>query len=131
MSGYVIDDLALAAGLAGTGTEHDRRELSRLIADAVRGGPGLHVPALCAWEAEHVRPGIVDHVVGLVAAAPPGAIGIAGLARTPALDGLLGLRQRVGWPAASAAAHALQTGARIITVDPGRYPATGADTIAL
>ena len=131
MSGYVIDDLALAAGLGGIGTEHDRRELSRLIADAVRGGPGLQVPALCAWDAEQVRPGVVDHIVGLVASAPPGAIGIAGLARTPTLDELRGWCQEAGWPAANAAVHARQTGARVITVDPGRYAGSGADAVAL
>ncbi|WP_322780504.1 hypothetical protein [Frankia sp. Cas4] len=38
MSGYVLDDLALSAGLAGTGSEHHRRELSRLLRGAIDGG---------------------------------------------------------------------------------------------
>jgi len=38
VSGYVIDDLALIADLAGTGTEHQRRELSRLSMVLAREG---------------------------------------------------------------------------------------------
>jgi hypothetical protein len=66
VSGYVVDELALAAGLGGTGGEHERRELSRLISDAAR-----------------------------------------------------------------AAAHAIATGQRVITVEPERYAGTGADASAL
>jgi hypothetical protein len=131
VNGYVIDDLALAAGLGGLGTEHERRELSRLISDAARGGPYLCLPALCVSAAENIRPGIVDHLVGLIDDATHGAMGITGLTRTPALDGLRGWRQRAGWPAASAAAQALETGMRVITVEPQRYDGTGADAVAL
>jgi hypothetical protein len=116
---YVIDELALAAVLGGIGTEHERREMSRLISDAAHGGPGLDMPALCVWAAEDVRSGIVDHVVGLIVDATPGAVEMCGLSRTPQLDSLTAWRQRAGWPAASAAAHALVTGQRVMTVKPG------------
>lgn len=39
MTGYVVDDLALIAGLTGTGSELHRRELSRLLHGAIDGGP--------------------------------------------------------------------------------------------
>jgi hypothetical protein len=45
VTGYVLDDLVLTAGLAGTGREHHRRELSRLLHGAIAGGPTLDVPA--------------------------------------------------------------------------------------
>jgi hypothetical protein len=48
VSGYVLDDLALIAGLTGEGAEPHRRELSRLLLAAIGGGQPLPCPR-CAW----------------------------------------------------------------------------------
>jgi hypothetical protein len=55
VSGYVVDDLALSAGLVGTGSEHQRRELSRLLRGAIDGCPTLDVSALCLAEVTAAR----------------------------------------------------------------------------
>jgi hypothetical protein len=69
MTGYVLDELALTAGLAA-GSEHHRREFSRLLSGAIDGGPGLDLPALCLAEATAGRPAIGGHVAELIAHAP-------------------------------------------------------------
>jgi protein-L-isoaspartate(D-aspartate) O-methyltransferase len=74
VSGYVLDDLALSAGLVGTGGEHHRRELSRLLRGAIDGGPTLDVPALCLAEAAAARPALARHLADIIAVAPAGAI---------------------------------------------------------
>ena len=68
MNGYVVDDLALGAGLVGTGSEHQRRELSRLLRGAIDGGPTLDVPALCLAEVTAARPAVVGHLADVIAA---------------------------------------------------------------
>jgi hypothetical protein len=88
VSGYILDDSALIAGLAGDGSEHHRRELSRLVHGAIDGGPALDIPAFCLTTAAVARPALADHLAELIAAAPPGAIGICRLTRTAHLDAL-------------------------------------------
>ena len=129
MNGYVIDHAALLAGLGEKGPEHDRREMSRLIHDAVHGGPRLNVPALCLAAAAADRPAIATHVAGLVMAAPPGVVDVHGLTRANLLDALQELT--LGWPAAHAAFVAVTTGRLVVTVDPRDYAGTGADAVAL
>ena len=58
MTTYVVDDLALVAGLANMGQEHHRRELSRLLHGATTGGPALDVPACCLVAAAVERPAL-------------------------------------------------------------------------
>ena len=72
MSGYVLDDLALVAGLTDKGEEHHRRELSRLLISAVDRGPSIAVPAMCLAHAALFRPAIIDHLADLVAAPSTG-----------------------------------------------------------
>lgn len=48
MTGYVLDDLALSAGLTGTGDEHHRREFSRLISRVTPGRAAGLASAACA-----------------------------------------------------------------------------------
>jgi hypothetical protein len=86
--GYVLDHLALTAGLAGRGTEHQQREMSRLLISAMDGGPPLTLPAVCLAVTAEERPGVANHVAALVADAPDGAIEVSGLARTRQLDAL-------------------------------------------
>jgi hypothetical protein len=47
VTGYVLDHLALTAGLTEQGSQYHRRELSRLLHDALEGGPPVSVPAIC------------------------------------------------------------------------------------
>jgi hypothetical protein len=119
--GYVLDDLVLTAGLAGTGREHHRRELSRLLHGAIAGGPALDIPACCLAAAALIRPALADHLADILAAAPPGAINITGLTRTSHLDTLRASHPQIGWPIAHAAAHAQTTGRPLLTTDPHRY----------
>ncbi len=131
MSGYVLDDLALGAGLAGTGSEHQRRELSRLLRGAIDGGPTLDVPALCLAEATAARPALAGHLADIIAAAPVGAIDICGLTRTGPLDTLRAQNPRLIWPATHAAVLALTTGLPILTVDSDRYSGVAVDVLSL
>lgn len=131
MSGYVLDDRVLTAGLASAGSEHHRRELSRLLHSAIDGGPMLDLPALCLATAAVVRPAIADHIADIVVVAPPGAVTISGLTRTAQLDVLLSWSPTLGWPAAHAASRALATGLPVLTVDPDRYAKTGVDVLTL
>jgi hypothetical protein len=131
VSGYIIDDLVLIAGLVGTGSEHQRRELSRLLHGAIDGGPGLDLPALCLTAAAAVRPGVADHVSQIVAVAPPGVILVSGLTRIDYLDALVALRPGLGWSATHAAVRALATGRAVLTIDPDRYAGIGLDVLTL
>ncbi|HET6211555.1 MAG TPA: hypothetical protein VFE14_01650 [Micromonosporaceae bacterium] len=70
MTGYVLDDLALTHGLLAEGTEHQRRELSRLLRDAFDGGPPLDIPAMCLVTAASARPVLAEHLADIVATAP-------------------------------------------------------------
>lgn len=73
MHGYVLDDLALQAGLTGDKRHH--RELSRLPHDAIGEGTRLVVPARPHAAAEHRQP-LVIHLADIIAAAPPGVLRI-------------------------------------------------------
>ncbi len=131
MSGYVLDDLALSAGLAGTGSEHHRRELSRLLRGAIDGGPSLDVPALCLAEATTARPALAGHLAEIIAAAPAGAIDVCGLSRTGHLDNLRARHPDLGWPATHAAMLAIATGLPILTVGSDRYGGVPVDVLSL
>jgi hypothetical protein len=131
VSGYVLDDLALSAGLAGTGSEHHRRELSRLLRGAIDGGPSLDVPALRLAEATATRPALAGHLADLIAVAPAGAIDICGLSRTGYLDSLRQQNPRLEWPATHAAVLALSTGLPILTVGSDRYGGVAVDVLSL
>jgi hypothetical protein len=121
-SGYVIDDLSLIAGLVGTGSEYQRREMSRLLRDARFGGPPVHIPALCLTEAAVVRPMVAGHVAELVASMPPGALEVCGLIRTDQLDSLRASDPRLDWPATQAAEHARAKDLILVSTDPDKYP---------
>ena len=131
MTGYVVDDLALIAGLAGTGSELHRRELSRLLHGAIDGGPTLDIPALCLTAACVVRPAVAGHLADILAAAPVSAIEVSGLSRTGHLDALRAFRPELVWPATHAAARALASRMPVLTVDPDRYVGTGVDVLSL
>jgi hypothetical protein len=131
VSGYILDDLALGAGLAGAGSEHHRRELSRLLHAAIEGGPTLDIPALCLSAATADRSALSGHLAEIVAAAPPGAVDICGLTRTGHLEALRAFHPRLGWPTTHAAAHSLATGLPILTVAPERYAGVGVDVLTL
>ena len=131
MSGYVLDHLALIAGLSGAGTEHQRRAISRLLDGAAVGGPTLDLPALCLTATSSSRPGIAEHVADLIASVRTGAIAVSGLTRTTQLDGLVALRLGLGWPATHAAARALATGQPVFTPSPAPYLAVGLNVVAL
>lgn len=131
MSGYVLDDFALSAGLAGTGSEHHRRELSRLLRGAIDGGPRLDVPALCLAAVAALRPALANHLADIVAAAPPEAINVSALARSRALDTLRATHPRLDWPATHAATRALATHLPILTVDSMRYRGVSIDVLSL
>lgn len=129
--GYVLDDLALVAGLTATAGEHHRRELSTLIDDAVHGGPVLDVPALCLTEATTARRSIAEHVADLVASAPPGSVAVRELVRDADLDTVLAIDQLLDWAGTHAALHASATGRPIVTLHPERYKEFAVETVAL
>lgn len=119
MTGYVVDDAAIVAGL-GDGTEAQRRELSRLIHDTLDGGPPLHLPALCLAAAATVRPDIADHVAWLVTDASNGAVDIRGLAAGQLAE-VVAEFPGLGYAAAHAASEAIADGSIILTTDAARY----------
>jgi hypothetical protein len=131
VSGYVLDDLALSAGLAGIGSEHHRREVSRLLRGAIDGGPRLDVPALCLTAATVMRPALADHLADIVAAAPPDAIKVSALARSAVLDTLRMTHPHLGWPGTHAAMHALVGRLPILTLDSDRYRGVAIDVLSL
>lgn len=129
--GYVLDDLALVAGLGGTGDERHRRELSRMIHRATEGGPVLDVPALCLTEATTARRSIAEHVADLVATAPPGAVAVRELVRDAGLDTALTIDRPLDWAGTHAATHALATGHPVVTLHPERYREFAIETMTL
>jgi len=131
VTGYVLDHWALTAGLAGAGSEHHRRELSRLLRGAIDGGPILAVPALCLTAATALRPTIADHLAEIIVAAPPGAIDVCGLTRSAPLETLRASYPGLGWPATHAAAHAVATGLPVLTLEPTRYHGVAIDLLSL
>ena len=131
MSGYVLDDLALTAGLAGGGSERHRREFSRLVSGAIDGGPAINLPALCLAAVTALRPAVIGHLAELIAHAPAGVISIGSFTRTDRLGALRALETRLPWPALHAADHAVATSAFLITTDTRRYDGVPAAVIPL
>ncbi|EFC85161.1 hypothetical protein [Parafrankia sp. EUN1f] len=131
MSGYILDDLALRAGLVGSGSQHQRRELSRLLHDAVEGGPPLEIPSLCLAQVVLGQPALTDHLADIIAAAPCGAIAICGLARTDEVDLLAAYRPQPDWPVLHAAVAALAMGWPILTAQADRYARLPVDALSL
>jgi hypothetical protein len=131
VSSYILDHLALTAGLAGTGSEHQRRETSRLLHAAVDGGPSLVVPALCLAEAAGTRPAIAEQLAALITDAPAGTVEVAGLVRTPQWDAVRLTFRDLSWPAVHAAAHAITTGTPIMTTDLTAYTGVPVDILLL
>lgn len=131
MSGYVLDELALIAGLTTDGAEHHRRELSRLLIAAIDCGPTVAVPALCLATAALRRPAIIEHVAELVAGGPPGAVQIVGLARSTEVARLRAEHPGISWPALHASSTATAAQVPVVTTDPGRYADTVVEAIQL
>jgi hypothetical protein len=131
VSGYVLDDLALIAGLTADGDEHHRRELSRLLIAAVNRGPFIAVPALCLTTAAVRRPAIAGHLAELVTGGPPGTIEIVGLVRTAEVAQLRTEHPRIGWPALHATSTAAAGRVPVVTTDPNRYASTVVEAISL
>jgi hypothetical protein len=76
---YVLDHMALTAGLTVHGSERHRREMSRLLHDALEGGPTLAVPAVClaastASVAAHTAAAAVAEAAA--SAASPGTVAV-------------------------------------------------------
>jgi hypothetical protein len=131
VSGYVLDHHAVVAGLAGTGSEHHRREVSRLLASAVEGGPTVVVPALCLAVTARVRPAVVGHLADLIASTRPGVITVPGLERTPTLDAVRQVYPALDWPAAHAVTVAIATAAPLVTTEPSDYTGIPVDILDL
>lgn len=131
MSGYVLDDLALIAGLTTDGEEQHRREVSRLLIAAIERGPTICVPALCLAAAAVRRPTMAGHLAELVVGGPVGAIDVVGLARTAEIAQLRAEHPGLEWPVL----HAINTASAgrlpIVTTDPGRYTGTSVEAIRL
>jgi len=129
VTGYIVDDAALVAGL-GAGTESQRRELSRFVDGALDGGPHLHITALGLAAAVIVRPAIADHVAMLVTSGPAGPFEIRGL-RGGQLARIVSEHPGLGFAAAHAAIEAISDGSIIITTDVARYADVEVDAMAL
>ena len=131
MSGYVLDHHAVIAGLAGTGSEHHRREISRLLVSAIDGGPTVAVPALCLAVTAGVRPAVIGHMADLIASAGTGVITVPGLERTATLDAVREVYPGLDWPAAHAVAVAIATAMPLITTEPSDYTGVLVDVLDL
>jgi hypothetical protein len=131
VSGYVLDDLALIAGLTSAGAEHHRRELSRLLIAAIDHGPGVAVPALCLTAAVVRRPAIAGHLAELVTGGPPGAPEIVGLTRTAEFAQMRAEHPAIGWPTLHAAITAAATRIPVVTTDPERYASALVEAVSL
>ncbi len=129
MIAYVLDDLALIAGLVGN--EHERHALSRVLRDAIDGGPRLEVPAMCLVAAAEANPAVTDHLADVLALCAAGTVTVGGLDRTPSLDTLRIEGPWVGWPAAHAASAAMAGGLPILTTDRERYRGFPVDVLVL
>jgi hypothetical protein len=131
MTGYVLDHLALTAGLAVSGWEHERREVSRLLRSAIEGGPSLDVPALCLAAAAGVRPAVASHLADLVSSCHPGAISVSAPYRTPALDAVRDAFPRLDWPAAHGVAVATGTSMPLLTTTRDSYAGVPVEVLDL
>jgi len=131
VSGYVLDHHALVAGLAGTGSEHHRREVSRLLTSAIDGGPTVAIPALCLAAAAAVRPAVAGHLADLIATTDVGVITVPGLERSPTLDAVRGVYPQLGWSAIHAVTVAVSTATSLITADPSGYLGISVDVLDL
>jgi hypothetical protein len=131
MRGYVVDHLALTAGLTDTGSEHHRREMSRLLHSAIDGGPPLIIPAVCLAATAGVRPVIATHMTVLLADAPSGAIEFSALIRTPVLDALRITFPAIDCPTTHAALQAMDSNAPILTTTPLVYVGIPVDVLSL
>lgn len=131
MSRYVLDHHTLTAGLAGAGSEHHRREVSRLLTSAIDGGPAVAVPALCLAVTAGQRPAVAGHLADLIASTTPGVITVPGLERTPALDAVHEAYPHLDWPAAHAATIAMATASPLITTTPPTYTGIPVDVLDL
>lgn len=121
MKRHVLDHLALKAGLAGTGSERERHEFSRLVHSATVGGSVLSVPALCLADGAILRPAIAGHVAALLADAPVGSLDVVGLTRTAQWSAVRAAFPTLRWPASHAVLHSLMIEAPIMTTDRGAY----------
>jgi hypothetical protein len=119
LTGYVIDDAAVIAGLAA-GAEAQRRELSRLLHSAYDGGPSLHIPALCLVAVAGLQPSLADHIAILVTEAANGVVDIPGLAAGQ-INHIVAEFPGLGLAAAHAASEAINRDAIIVTTDAERY----------
>jgi len=131
VTAYVLDHHAVIAGLAGTGSEHHRREVSRLLVAAIEGDPRIAVPALCLAATAAARPPVAGHLADLIAGADPDVITVPGLERTPVLDAVREVYPQLDWPSVHAVAVAIATSAPLITSDPPRYAGIPVDVLDL
>jgi hypothetical protein len=131
VSGYVLDNHAVVAGLAGTGSEHHRRELSRLLSAAIDGGPTVAIPALCLAATAATRPAVTGHLGDLIASTGNGVITIPGLERTATLDAVREVYPRLDWPAVHAVTVAIATAEPLITTQPSVYDGVPVDVLDL
>lgn len=74
----MLDHHTLTAGLAGAGSEHHRREVSRLLASAIDGGPAVAVPGHppLDWPAAHAVTIAMATASPLITTTPPTYTGI-------------------------------------------------------
>ena len=122
MSGAVLDDLALAAGLGGTGTGHEQQRFSWRLHTATAGdGPALILPALCVATVAGIRAAVTDHIAALVATAALGTLQVAALVRSPQLDAVRETFPALSWPAIHAVVCALEADVPLITSRPQDY----------
>ncbi len=131
MSGYVVDHFAFTAGLADSGNERQRSELSRMLVGALEGGPALAVPALCLAVSSGVRPAIVAHFAEIVAGSPEGAITITAFERTAALDAVRRSFPKPSWACAHAVVTALALETPLLTSTVGEYAGVPIDILEL
>lgn len=131
MSGYVLDHHAVIAGLAGAGSEHHRREISRLLVPAIDGGPTVAVPAVCLAEIAGVRPAVIGHLADLIASTTAGVITVPGLERTATLDAVKDVYPGLDWPAAHAVTVAIAAALPLITTEPSDYTGIPVDVLDL
>jgi hypothetical protein len=131
VSGYVLDHHAVIAGLAGTGSEHHRREVSRILTSAIDGGPAVAIPALCLAVTAGVRLAVIGHVADLIASTGFGVITVPGLERPPTLDAVREVYPQLDWPAAHAVSVAITTATPLITTDPSGYTGVPVDVLDL
>jgi hypothetical protein len=128
---YVLDHHAVIAGLAGAESEHHRREVSRLLASAIDGGPAVAVLALCVAATASVRLAVLGYLTDLIISTGPDVITIPGLERTPTLNAVRQVHPKLDRPAARAVTVAITTAAPLITTDPAGYADVPVDILEL